>query len=144
MLGCHGSQDLRMIPNYMVPLKNLRAEESYKNCSVNCPEPLLSRVGSRFFNVRGFIICCEVIIWSKFGPFRGFYLVQVEVIIWSKFVSKTYCYSGFRWFLHTQLSFCVCFLWPIIWQFSKNRVFQKRVQKLLVFFFKFLCFKFKL
>ena len=31
-------------------------------------------------------ICCEVIIWSKFGLFRGYYLVQVGVIIWSKFV----------------------------------------------------------
>ena len=28
-------------------------------------------------------ICCEVIIWSKFGLLNSYYLVQVRVIIWS-------------------------------------------------------------
>ena len=38
----------------------------------------------------GIYICCEVITWSKFGPFRGHYLVQGGVIIWSNFVFLTY------------------------------------------------------
>ena len=28
--------------------------------------------------------CCEVSIWAKFGPFRGYYLGQVGAIIWAK------------------------------------------------------------
>ena len=59
-------------------------------------------------------MCCEVIIWSKFGIFGSYYLVQVgflEVIIWSKFVFLTYKNSGFKRFvLHTQLSLCVFFV----------------------------------
>ena len=42
-------------------------------------------------------------------------------------------------FLHTQLSFSVFFLCPIIWQLSKNSLFQKMGAK--IGFFKFLCFK---
>ena len=60
-------------------------------------------------------ICYEVIIWSKFGGLKCYYLVQVgvlKVIIWSKFVFLAYKNSGFKRFgLHTQLSFCV-FLVP--------------------------------
>ena len=40
--------------------------------------------------------------------------------------------------LHTQLSFSV-FLCPLIWQLSKNSLFQKKGAK--IGFFKFLCFK---
>ena len=53
-------------------------------------------------------VCCEVSIWSKFGGFRSYSLAQVGVIIWSKFVFSLFS-SGFKRFLHTQLSFCVCF-----------------------------------
>ena len=42
-------------------------------------------------------------------------------------------------FLHTQLSFGVFFLCPIIWQLSKNSLFQKMGAK--IGFFNFLCFK---
>ena len=42
-------------------------------------------------------------------------------------------------FLHTQLSFSVFFLCPIIWQLSKNSLFQKMGAK--IGFFKFLCFE---
>ena len=67
------------------------------------------------FNSTAYIyICCEVIIWSKFGVFGSYYLVQVgflEVIIWSKLVFLAYKNSGFkRVVLHTQLSFCVFFV----------------------------------
>ena len=31
-------------------------------------------------------ICCEVVIWAKFGHLKGYYLGQVRVIIWAKFV----------------------------------------------------------
>ena len=90
-------------------------------------------------------ICCEVIIWSKFGGFwkllsgpswvfGSYYL--------SKFVFLAYKNSGFKRFvLHTQLSFCVFFLSPIIRQFSKNSLFQKKGAK--IGFFKFQCFKYK-
>ena len=68
------------------------------------------------------------------GVFGSYYLVQVgflEVIIWSKFVFLAYKNSGFKRFvLHTQLSFCVFFLSPIFWQFSKNSLFQKKGAKI--------------
>ena len=76
----------------------------------------------------------KVIVWSKWG--------FLKVIIWSKFVFLANKNSGFkRFILHTQLSFCVSFLCPIIWQFSKNSLFQKKGAK--IGFFNFQCFKFK-
>ena len=86
-------------------------------------------------------ICCEVIIWAKFGHFRCYYLGQVGVIIWAK-LFLAYENSGFKRFLRTQLSFCVFFLCPIIWQLSKNSLFQKKGAK--IGFFNYLCFKFKM
>ena len=50
-----------------------------------CPLPLCTSIGNIHIYIYIYIYC-EVIIWSKFGPFRGDYLVQVGVIIWSKFV----------------------------------------------------------
>ena len=80
-------------------------------------------------------MCCEVIIWSKFGVFGSYYLVQVGVFGSYRYYLVQVCFiayknSGFKRFLHTQLSFCVSFLCPIIWQFSKIAFFKKRVQKL--------------
>ena len=83
-------------------------------------------------------ICCEVIIWAKFGHFRCYYLGQVGVIIWAK-LFLAYKNSGFKRFLaHTIVILCF-FLCPIIWQLSKNSLFQKKGAK--IGFFKFLCFK---
>ena len=51
---------------------------------------------------------------------------------------------GFRRFFFAQLSLCVCvcvFLFPIISQFSKNCLFQKKGAR--IGFFNFLCFEFK-
>ena len=79
----------------------------------------------------------KVIIWAKFVHFRCYYLGQVGVIIWAK-LFLAYKNSGFKRFLHTQLSFSV-FLCPIIWQLSKNSLFQKMGAK--IGFFKFLCLK---
>ena len=74
-------------------------------------------------------IRCEVIIWAKFGHFRCYYLGQVGVIIWAK-LFLAYKNSGFKRFLaHTVIILCF-FLCPIIWQLSKNSLFQKRVQKM--------------
>ena len=91
-------------------------------------------------------ICCEVIIWSKFGVFKCYYLVQVGVFKCYYLVQVCfliYKNSGFKRFgLHTQLSFCVFFLCPIIWQFSKNSLFQKKGAK--IGFFNFQCFKYKI
>ena len=54
-------------------------------------------------------ICCEVIIWAKFGHFRCYYLGQVGVIIWAKlFLAYKIGVSSDFW--HTQLSFCVFFV----------------------------------
>ena len=48
-------------------------------------------------------ICCEVIIWAKFGHFRCYYLGQVGVIIWAK-LFLAYKNSGFkRFFAHTVI-----------------------------------------
>ena len=33
---------------------------------------------------RDIYICCEFIIWAKFGHFRCYYLGRVGVIIWAK------------------------------------------------------------
>ena len=80
-------------------------------------------------------ICCEVIIWSKFGGFGkllsgpswvfgSYYLVQVCVFL-------AYKNSGFKRFvLHTQLSFCVFFCPQFSGNFLKIAFFKKRVQKL--------------
>ena len=54
-------------------------------------------------------MCCEVIIWAKFGHFRCHYLGQVGVIIWAKlFLAYKIVVSSDCW--HTQLSFCVFFV----------------------------------
>ena len=69
-------------------------------------------------------MCCGVINWAKFGGFK--------VINWPK--SKLL--TGPRSFSHCKnrgFKRCCyhCVLGgPIIWQFSKNSLFQKRVQKL--------------
>ena len=48
-------------------------------------------------------ICCEVIIWAKFGHFRCYYLGQAGVIIWAK-LFLAYKNSGFkRFFAHTVI-----------------------------------------
>ena len=100
------------------------------------------------FNSTAYIYIYAVRLLSgpSLGVFGSYYLVQVgflEVIIWSKFVFLAYKNSGFkRLVLHTQLSFCVFFLSPIFWQFSKNSLFQKKGAKFG--FFNFQCFKFKL
>ena len=87
-------------------------------------------------------ICCEVIIWAKFGHFRCYYLGQVGVIIWAK-LFLAYKNSGFKRFLaHTVIILCF-FLCPIIWQLSKNSLFQKRVQKLGFSIFCVLSLKFE-
>ena len=83
-------------------------------------------------------ICCEVIIWAKFGQFRCYYLGQVGVIIWAK-LFLAYKNSGFKRFLHTQLSFSVSFCAQLPGSYLKIAFFKKWVQKLG--FFKFLCFK---
>ena len=46
---------------------------------------------------------------------------------------------GLRWFFGAQLSVCVLFLFPVIFQFSKNSLFQKRGAK--IGFSNFQCFK---
>ena len=85
------------------------------------------------------------VIDPSLGVFGSYYLVQVgflEVIIWSKFVFLAYKNSGFKRFvLHIQLSFCVFFLSPILWQFSENSLFQKKGAK--IGFSNFQCFKFR-
>ena len=93
-------------------------------------------------------ICCEVIIWSKFGLLRGHYLVQDGVIIWSKVGSLSgprlfphYKNRGFRRFAFAQLSFCVFFCAQSSGRFLKI-AFSKKGGK--IGFFNFLCFKFKI
>ena len=53
-------------------------------------------------------MCCEVIVWAKFGPLRGSYLGQVGVIIWAK-VIYSLLYSGFKqFFAHSVIILSVC------------------------------------
>ena len=96
-------------------------------------------------NIYIYIYAVRLLSGPSLGVFGSYYLVQVgflEVIIWSKFVFLAYKNSGFKRFvLHTQLSFCVFFLSPILWQFSENSLFQKRGAK--IGFSNFQCFKFR-
>ena len=78
-------------------------------------------------------ICCEVILWSKLGPFRCYYLVQVGVLIWSTFVIWPIFMVVSSVFWHSRLSFCVCFWCPITCQFKKECAHV---------FYTFLSFKF--
>ena len=75
------------------------------------------------------------VVKSITGPSLGVFKVNN----WAKSTSRTgprsfshYKNWGFkRFFLLNYHCVCVCvFLFPIIWQFSKNCLFQKRVQKL--------------
>ena len=86
-------------------------------------------------------ICCEVIIWAKFGVLNiGYFLGQAKVIIWAKLI-LAYFYSGFKWiFAHSV----------IIWGFfggggNYQAIFKNSVFRTLgartVFFFKFPCFE---
>ena len=77
-------------------------------------------------------ICCEVIIWAKFGFWR--------VIIWAKLgllsgpsLFSHYKNRGFRRFAFAQLSFLCFFLCSIVCQFSKNSLFEKGCSKNWVF-----------
>ena len=95
-----------------------------------------------------YIYAVMLLSGPSLGVFGSYYLVQVgflDVIIWSKFVFLAYKNSGFKRFvLHTQLSFCVFFLSPIFWQFSKNSLFQKQRCKNWVFqFFSVLSLNFE-
>ena len=85
-------------------------------------------------------ICCEVKILANFYPFSKsiFWPSQSQYFGQGHFRTIKIGVSGV--FL-AQLSSCVFFLFPIIWQFSKNSLFQKKGAK--IGFFNFLCFKFK-
>ena len=78
-----------------------------------------------------YIYAVKSITWPSLGVFK--------VNNWAKSKSITgprsfshYKNRGFRRFFFCSIIIvCVCvFLFPIIWQFSKNTLFQKRVQKL--------------
>ena len=85
-------------------------------------------------------VCCEVIIWAKFGHFRCYYLGQVGVMIWAK-LFLAYKNSGFKQFLaHTVIILCF-FCAQLSGSYLKIAFFKKRVQKLG---FSILCFKFKI
>ena len=66
---------------------------------------------------------------AKFDLFKGWLRGRVKVSSGAKLI-LVYFYSGFRQFLHTQLSFCVFVFWPVIKQFSRNAFFKKKVQGL--------------
>ena len=69
---------------------------------------------------------CLVQVWGFIellsGPSKGYYLVQVRLL--------AYFYSGFKRFLHTQLSSCLIFCAQLSGNFLEIAFFRKRVQKL--------------
>ena len=91
-------------------------------------------------NSAAYIYAVKLLSGPSLGFFGSYYLVQVgflEVIIWSKFVFLAYKNSGFkRFFAHPVIILCFL-LCPIIWQFSKNSLFQKKGAK--IWFFNFQC-----
>ena len=86
--------------------------------------------------------------WPSLTLFKVNILAKSKSIFWPRSFSH-YKNRGFRAIFFAQLSLCVCvcvcvcvfFLFPIIWQFSKNSLFQKKGAK--IGFFNFLCFKFR-
>ena len=70
-----------------------------------------------------------VIIWSKVGSLSG------PILFFNLF------YSGFKRFLKHSV-IILCFLCPIILEFSENSLFEKKGAQ--IGFFNFLCFKFKI
>ena len=86
---------------------------------------------------------CRFVLRPSLTLFKVNILAKSKSIFWPRSFSH-YKNRGFRRFFFAQLSLCVCvcfFLFPIIWQFSKNSLFQKKGAK--IGFFNFLCFKFK-
>ena len=79
-------------------------------------------------------ICCEVIIWSKFGLLNSYYLVQVRVIIWSKVIFDLYL----QWFQALCL-LSYHFVWFFVPNLSANFLqitfFKKGVQFIIFQFF---------
>ena len=112
-----------------VSLSRLEHSLSYFLCLLGCM--LSCARTTKTINIYIYI-CCEVIIWAKFGHFRCYCLGQVGVIIWAK-LFLAYKNSGFKRFLaHTVIILCF-FLCPIMWQLSKNSLFQKEGAKKWVF-----------
>ena len=60
-------------------------------------------------------MCCEVIIWAKFGPFQGLLSGPRSFL--------AYFCSVFKRFLHIQLK--IVFFCPVIRQFSQKNILQK-------------------
>ena len=48
-------------------------------------------------------VCCEVIIWAKFGHFECCHVGQVSVIIWAKFVFAYFKIGFKRVFAHSVI-----------------------------------------
>ena len=49
---------------------------------------------------------CIVIVWSKLGPFKGYYLVQVGVTIWPTFVFGLFLWWFQAIFAHSVIILC--------------------------------------
>ena len=135
---------------YLVPLNSLkqrRSEQGQRGSKRKRLQELSKAETPNQKPLTEYIYIYIYMLWSYYlvqvwgfwkllsGPswvFGSYYLVQFCVFAYKN--------SGFKRFvLHTQLSFCG-FLCPIIWQFSKHSLFQKKGAK--IGFFNFQCFKF--
>ena len=71
-------------------------------------------------------VCCEVIIWSKFGLFRGHYLVQGGVIIWSKVAFQhIFVVVSSDFSKHSVIILCAVFCAQLSGSFLKIAFFKK-------------------
>ena len=52
-------------------------------------------------------MCCEVIIWSKFGVSNSYHLIQVRVVIWSKVIFDIFIVVSGDLFLLSYHVVCV-------------------------------------
>ena len=77
-------------------------------------------------------ICCEIIIWAKFGHFRCYYLGQVGVIIRAK-LFLAYTNSGFKRFLAHTVSILCFFGAQLSGNYLKIAFFSKKGCKNRVF-----------
>ena len=113
---------LTSLSHHHMVAQGLSCAPHRKGCFLPSPKITHQLRCAVYIYVYIYVFIYKVIIWSKFGLLRGYYLVQVGVIIWSKVifglfsvVSNDFC----------TLTYHFVFLGDQLLAFSKNGVFQK-------------------
>ena len=86
-----------------------------------------------------FLMLMKLLTGPSLGVFKAINWAKSKLLTGTRSFSR-YKNRGFKWFCFAQLSLCFL-LFPIIWQFSENSLFQQKGAE--IGFFNFLCFKFE-